>query len=77
MNAVVNSSIDHSPMQGVGSQKQASAVLKDFISDLGLTDTYRALYPTSREYTFQIDTRHTQELIVSWYPNLYIQISPG
>lgn len=64
-------------MQGDGSQKQASALLKNFISDHGLIDTYRALNPTSREYTSQIGTRHPQELIVSWYPNLYIQISPG
>lgn len=64
-------------MQGVGSQKQASALLKNFISDLGLIDTYRALNPTSRESTSQIGTRHPQELIVPWYPNLYIQTSPG
>lgn len=51
MNAVINSSIDHSFMQGVGWQKQASAVLEDFISDLGLMDTYRALCHVPAENT--------------------------
>ncbi len=57
MNAVVNSSIDRSSMQEVGSQKQASSALKNFLSDLGLTDIYCALNPTSKEYTF-FSNRH-------------------
>lgn len=57
MNVVVNSFIDHSSMQEASSQKQASAALKNFLSDLGLIDIYRALNLTSKEYTF-FSNRH-------------------
>lgn len=59
MNCNVNVKLDKSAQSSTATQRQASKDFQNFLSALSLTDLYRTINPTSKQYTFYSARHHS------------------